>query len=78
MGTVSTHIRIDEDLKKQAAELFNKLGIDMSSAVTMFLKQAVLNDGLPFKVELPKKSENIEEAKVIDKNQNVKFYTYEK
>lgn len=71
MATVSTHIRIDEDLKKQAVELFNELGIDMSSAVTMFLKQSVLNGGLPFKIELPKKTENIkniEEAKVIGKN----------
>lgn len=63
MATTPTQIRIDEDLKKQAVELFGQLGIDMSSAVNMFLKQAVLHGGLPFSVELPKSEmeENINE-----------------
>ena len=37
MATVQTQIRIEEDVKKQAVELFNQLGIDMSGAVNMFL-----------------------------------------
>ena len=39
MATVPTQIRIDEQLKKQSVELFNNLGLDMSGAITMFLKQ---------------------------------------
>ena len=54
MATVPTQITIDEDLKKQAAELFSQLGLDMSSAMNIFLKQCVLHEGLPFNVELPK------------------------
>ena len=50
MATVQTQIRIDEDLKRQAADLFSQLGMDMSSAVNIFLRQAVLRGGLPFKV----------------------------
>ena len=36
MATVPTQIRIDEELKKQAMELFGQLGIDISSATNMF------------------------------------------
>ncbi len=42
MATVPTQIRIDEDLKKQAAELFAQLGLDMSSAMNMFLNLHIL------------------------------------
>ena len=38
MSTVPTQIRIDEDLKKQAVELFSQLGLDMSSAMNIFFK----------------------------------------
>lgn len=78
MATTPTQIRIDEDLKKQAVELFGQLGIDMSSAVNMFLKQAVLREGLPFNVELPQYKpeviEAMEEAKRISRDPNVKKY----
>lgn len=44
------NVRVDENLKKQASELFADLGLDMSTAVNMFLRQAVMKDGLPFDV----------------------------
>ena len=53
MATVPTQVRIDENLKKQASELFAQLGMDMSSAMNIFLRQCVLRGGLPFSVELP-------------------------
>lgn len=78
MATVPTQVRIDEDLKKQAVELFGQLGIDMSSAMNMFLKQCVMRGGLPFAVELPQyKSEVLEameEARRISRDPNVKRY----
>ena len=70
MGTVQTQIRIEEDLKKQAVELFSQLGIDMSSAVNMFLKQAVMRRGLPFNVELPHEAR--EETRRTNREPNVK------
>lgn len=54
MATSPTQIRIDSTVKKDANELFSKLGIDMSSAVNIFLRQCILRGGLPFKVEVPK------------------------
>ena len=54
MATSPTQIRIDSNVKTEANELFKNLGIDMSSAVNIFLRQCILNGGLPFKVEIPK------------------------
>ena len=79
MATVPTQIRIDENLKKQATELFSQLGMDMSGAMNIFLKQCVLRGGLPFSVELPHyKSEVLEameEAKRLSKDPDAKRYS---
>ena len=78
MATVQTQIRIEEDIKKQAMELFNQLGIDMSSAVNMFLRQSIMRGGLPFSVEIPQYKpevvEAMEEAKRISRNPDTKRY----
>ncbi len=79
MATVPTQVRIDENLKKQATDLFSQLGMDMSSAMNIFLKQCVLRGGLPFKIEIPQYKpeviEAMEEAKKISKDSDVKGYT---
>lgn len=50
MATVNVTIRMDENLKKQADELFSDLGLSLSSAITMFAKQAVREQRIPFEV----------------------------
>ena len=79
MATVPTQVRIDEELKKQSMELFSQLGIDMSSAMNMFLKQCVMRGGLPFAVEIPQYRsevlEAMEEARRISKDSNTKRYS---
>ena len=78
MATVQTQIRIDTEVKRQATELFNALGLDMSTAVNMFLRQCLYHDGLPFFVEKPHYSQEmldaIEEAKQIAHDPNAKRY----
>lgn len=78
MATVPTQVRIDEDLKKQATELFAQLGMDMSGAMNVFLRQCVMRGGLPFDVVVPQyKSEVLEameEAKRISKDPDTKRY----
>lgn len=78
MATVQTQIRIEENVKKQATELFNQLGLDMSSAVNMFLRQAIMRGGLPFSVELPRYKQEVidamEEAKKLSRDSNTKRY----
>lgn len=51
MSTTNINVRIDSELKKSAEELFNDLGLNMSAAITMFLKSAVSHDGIPFEVK---------------------------
>ena len=50
MAKVSTNISLDADLKKASQELFSDLGMDLTTAVTVFLKQSLRVQGLPFTV----------------------------
>ena len=78
MATIATQIRIDETVKAQATSLFNDLGMDMSSAVNIFLRQCILRGGLPFIVEVPNYSqqtlEAMAEAKRISRDNTVASY----
>lgn len=79
MATTPTQIRIDEKTKKQAVELLDGLGLNLSDAVNIFLKQIILHNGLPFPIRYPEYKpeviEAMEEAKQISKDPNVKGYT---
>lgn len=51
--TANLYVRIEPELKKQADLILDTLGISASSAINLFYKQIVLNNGLPFEVKLP-------------------------
>lgn len=51
MAKVSTNIGLDADLKKSAQELFADFGLDLTTAITMFLKQAVREQRIPFEIK---------------------------
>lgn len=44
------NIRLDDDLKKDAERLFSEIGLTMTAAITMFLKQSVSHGGIPFEI----------------------------
>jgi DNA-damage-inducible protein J len=46
------NIRVDDTLKKQAEAVFSELGMSLSTATTVFLKQAVRCNGIPFELRL--------------------------
>jgi len=52
MATTNLNVRIDADLKKQSEEIFNELGLNMSTALTVFLRQSVRSRGIPFDMRL--------------------------
>ena len=56
-ATTNINVKVDEELKKDADKLFCDLGLNMSTAITMFLKSAVNNDGIPF--EIKRKEPNV-------------------
>lgn len=54
MATTLVQVRIDDELKEQATAVYDALGIDLSTAVRMFLKRSVMVNGVPFDMTLPK------------------------
>ena len=50
MPKVSTNITLDPELKRSAQELYAELGLDLSTAVTIFLKQSLRVGGIPFPI----------------------------
>lgn len=52
-ATAQAQIRLNADIKKEATALFRTLGLDLSSAINIFLRQSIMRGGLPFSVELP-------------------------
>ena len=58
---VSVNIKMDEDVRNQAKELFNKMGLDMTTAVNIFLIQSIREQKIPFQISTVK-NEMTEEA----------------
>lgn len=54
MPTTLLQVRVEDSLKEEAAKVFENLGIDTSTAVRMFLRRAVMENGIPFRMTLPK------------------------
>ena len=77
--TTNFSVRIDSDIKKQCEELYNDLGMTLTTAINVFLRQSLRVGGLPFELrqERPNK-ETIAamlEAERIAKDPAVKGYT---
>ena len=52
--SVILQVRVEEDLKRDAIKVLDKIGIDMPTAIRVFLKRIVAEDGIPFNITLPK------------------------
>ena len=50
--TTNLNIRIDKDIKEQAESIFNELGINMTTAVNIFMRAAIREHGMPFELKL--------------------------
>ena len=46
--TTQINVRVEEKTKREASKMLADIGLDMSSAVNIFLKQIVVEKGLPF------------------------------
>lgn len=62
MATSLVQIRVEDELKTEAAQIYEKLGIDLPTAVRMFLKRSVLENGIPFSMTLPRTEYKAERA----------------
>ena len=61
MSTSVLQIRVDADLKAKAAAIYEELGIDLPTAVRIFLKRSIMENGLPFEMTLPVETKNSSE-----------------
>ena len=52
MTTTNLNIRIDKAIKDQAEEIFNELGLNMTTAVNIFLRTAIREHGIPFELKI--------------------------
>lgn len=64
--TATLNLRVNPTLKRNAEKVLAKLGIPMSTAIDMFLNQVVLNEGIPFNVEIPKPPKSVDISRMSD------------
>ena len=53
--TATTHARLTPEIKKEAEDILNKLGISISAAYEMFYRQIIAHKGIPFDLRIPNK-----------------------
>lgn len=63
-STTNLNIRVDEELKRKAEALFAELGLNMSTAMNIFLRHAVRYGGIPFDLRIERP--NAETLAAID------------
>jgi len=51
MAATNIQVRVDQALKTEAEQLFADIGLDMPTAIRLFLKQSVIKNGIPFALE---------------------------
>ncbi len=52
--TANINVRIQENIKQQAEQILDTIGIPRATAIDMFYRQIILNNGIPFSLKIPK------------------------
>lgn len=52
--TANVNVRIQENIKKQAEDILEMIGIPRATVIDMFYRQIILNKGIPFSLTIPK------------------------
>lgn len=71
MSKMSISIRLDSEVKEQAKQVFSNLGMDMTTAINIFLRQAIQYQGLPFDVRLDENRKLLQALTDLDQNRNM-------
>jgi len=51
MAQTNLTIRIDENIKQEAETLFSRIGLNMTTAITVFIRQAIREQAIPFELK---------------------------
>jgi DNA-damage-inducible protein J len=73
MGTTNINVRVDSEVKQKAEAIFNELGLNMSTAMNMFLRYSIRYGGIPFDLRLDLSNEETQAA-IDDVNKNRLIY----
>lgn len=77
--TTNLNIKTDRSIKEQAEHVFSELGLNMTTAVNMFLRASIRENGIPFELKMEKPNKTtaaaIEEGRRIASDPNIKGYT---
>ena len=77
--TTNLNIRMDKEIKDQADKIFQELGLNMTTAINIFLRTAIREKGIPFTLKLDNPNEETKKAFIEGDNMindsNVKGYT---
>ena len=71
MSKTSMSIRLDGEVKEQAQQVFNHLGMDMTTAINIFLRQVLQYQGLPFDVRLDENRKLLQVLTDVDQHRNM-------
>ena len=71
MPKTSMSIRMDSEVKEQAQQVFNHLGMDMTTAINIFLRQAIQYQGLPFDVKIDENRKLLQVVTDVEQNRNM-------
>ena len=66
--TATVNVRIQENIKKQAEEILEMIGIPRATAIDIFYRQIILNKGIPFSLTIPKNVPILEDMNEKDFN----------
>ena len=79
MATTNVTIRMDSDIKAEAEALFSELGMNLSTAFNVFVRQSLREGGIPFEIHTERPNKEtvaaMLEAERIAKDPNVKHYS---
>lgn len=79
MASTNFSVRMDSDIKKQCEELYGELGMNLTTAINVFLRQSLRVGGFPFAVRLEQPNKEtiaaMLEAEKIAHDPSVKHYT---
>ena len=79
MNNTNLNIRTDREVKLAAEKIFEELGLNMTTAINMFLKQTIRENGIPFELKLNTPNaatvSAIEEGRKIAEDKSIKGYS---
>lgn len=70
--TTTISFRTDSQVKQQAKELYESMGLDLSTALNMFLRQSLIDNGMPFRATR-EHSLNVEARRQANAHEGVAF-----